>query len=295
MQLDVKWDIVGDLPRKELAEKCVALIRGPSLDIPRLLAAYFFGGCDLAGFNVDLCRFWMRSARQRLGKDTALERITLFFYELATLRPDMALEVEAIQNGKFYYVIYPFGRRRARHLWISVDKLPTLIRQAIYRILASGELCSHGEVGWAGILWYESYTTGNRVMASILDKTLRLPLLAAAMRAFYLEAKQLTQHFHGSSNGDGEDDDKIISELAAKSTEKAIRKVIQMIMSRRDIWQNANNTNTANIHLLQQALDHMVQEKFRAAGLESLATEVQKSLASQFPSSTSKHLKFLQQ
>ncbi len=291
MQLDVKWDIVGDLRRRDLAERCVALIRGPSLDIPRLLAAYFFGGCDLAGFNVDLCRFWMRSARQRLGKDTALERITLFFYELATLRPDMALEVEAIQNGKFYYVIYPFGRRRARHLWISVDKLPTLIRQAIYRVLASGELCSHGEVGWAGILWYESYNAGNRVMASILDQTLRLPLLAAALRAFYLEAKQLTQHFHGSS----EDGDEIISELAVKSTEKAIRKVIKMIMSRRDIWQNANHSNTANVHLLQRALDHMVQEKFSTAGLESLATEVQKSLAQQFPSSTSKHLKFLQQ
>ena len=290
MQLDVKWDIKGEIRREKLVERCVALIRGPSLDIPRLLASYFFGGCDLSGFNVDLCRFWMRSARQRLGKDTPLERMTLFFYELTVLRPDMALEIETIPNNKFYYVIYPFGRRRARHLWIPVQALPTLIRQGLYHALASGELRSHGEVGWAGILWYESYDAGNRVMAKILDETpLRLSLLAAAMRAFYLEAKQLTAHYHINS-----ENPEIVSKLAAKSTQKAISKVIQMILSRTDIWLNATS-NANNVHLLQQALDHMVQKKFSKAGLESLATEIHKTLAQQFPSSTSKHLEFLQQ
>ncbi len=283
MQADSK----RDLKRMVLADHCVDLIQGPSLDVPRLLAAYFFGGCDLLGFNVDLCRFWMRSARQCLGKDTPLERMTLFFYELATLRPDMALEIEAIPNNKFYYVVYPFGRRRARHLWISVDKLPTLIRQGLYRALASGDLRSHGEVGWAGILWYESYDAGNRVMAKILEGTLRLPLLAAAMRAFYLEAKQLTTHFH---RGNPE----MISQLAAKSTQKAINKVIEMIMSRPDIWKNTT-TNANNVHLLQRALDHMIQKNFSKAGLKSLARKVQETLTLQFPSSTSKHLKFLQQ
>ncbi len=289
MQADDK----RDLQRVVLADHCVDLIRGPSQDVPRLLAAYFFGGCDLSGFNVDLCRFWMRSARQRLGKDTALERTTLFFYELATLRPDMSLEVETIPNNQFYYVIYPFGRRRARHLWISVARLPTLIRQAIYRILASGELRSHGEIGWAGILWYESYDAGNRVMTKILDEALRFPLLVAAMRAFYLEAKQLIAYFRRGNQEPAER--KMTARLAAKSTQTAIRKVIHMIMSRSDIWRNTADSNSNNVHMLQRALDYMIQKKFSKAGVKSVAREVRETLGSQFPSSTLKHLEFLQQ
>ena len=174
-------------------------------------------------------------------------------------------------------------------MWISVSKLPTLVRQAIYRVLASGELRSHGEIGWAGILWYESYDAGNRVMAKILDETLRFPLLVAAMRAFYLEAKQLITYFRRH------DDHKVISAVARKSTQTAIRNVINMVMSRPDIWQNTTDSNSNNVHMLQRALDYMIQKKFSKAGVKSVAREVRETLASQFPSSTLKHLKFLQQ
>ncbi len=196
--------------RETLAKRCSALVRGPPADVARLLACYLFGICDLCGFNVDLCRFWMRTARQRLGQATSQERVALLLYDLAFLRPDMSLEAEPVPGNKTYLVLYPFGRRRERNLWIAVEDLPVLVREAIHFILASGDLSSHGQIEWPAILWYESYGMGNRIMAKMLDggdsQDLRVAFLAAAMRAFYLETKEITKHYLGDDDAEGKEE-----------------------------------------------------------------------------------------
>ena len=285
MQLDCK----RDLYREVLSKRCIALVRGPSVDVTCLLTAYLFGGCDLCGFNVDLCRFWMRSARQCLGQDTHLERVALFLCNLACLRPDMAMEAESIQENKFYHVIFPFGRRRARYMWIATEALPTLIRQGLYRILTAGELETHGEVSWAGILWYESYSTGNRLMADVLDNVLRLPLLAAAMRAFYLETEEYIKFRCPNDHPTA-----LIRKAAKTSAAKALGAAVKMVLSRPEIW-NEVVSGPKNTATLKDAFEYMRDHGFSERALRVLGDKAKETLAEKFPSSSSAHLQFLQQ
>ena len=320
--------------RENLAKRCSALVRGPPADVARLLACYLFGICDLCGFNVNLCRFWMRTARQRLGQATSQERMALLLYDLAFLRPDVSLEAEPVPGNKTYLVLYPFGRRRERNLWIAVEDLPVLVREAIHFILASGDLSSHGQIEWPAILWYESYDMGNRIMAKMLDggdsQDLRVAFLAAAMRAFYLETKEITEHYLGDDDEGKEEEagepalkrrrrgtaekpgcgslpdrsrgfkrgepdelgDLIHHDEAESCTTIARRYAIKHLAGAIEMALSRTDPTDPNGMALNRAFDRMRDLGFSKEALRSLGEDARKTLC--LPSSASSHVEFLQ-